>query len=452
MKLNILFLFLLAAILSGCTDKGIVPSKIDAESEDKINAYFYLLTPLPDLPSTRAINDDSEFHNYTIWVFENNFFQEAINNDKINYDGHNGGVIEIPLNKEWTKVRLMMIANVNVNPPSPETPWNDAEVMLQNAIFTYTGNENYMPMYGTSGNAAFAVKQGINGTIQLKRCMARVVINAKEAATDNFTLETVNIYNVNTKGTVAQVYPIKNQETYGDSIKGYVDQVNNIGIVYIPERVGLNDGDDGKTRTSVVIKGLYKSKEGVPIATKYYRLEFIKRVISNGGVVIYKAIDTIKRNYSYNFNIDYLLDCSGVSSLNEALINPATNKKGDNIKVNTIEDDGIMDITTDNYTYLGVTSGRIDAILNTDGTYYAAQISVMTNDPNGWAMDALPKGVSATIQKWTPDPSLPVTSIQSVWVFLPKTIYNTPGEEVKLYIYSGNIRKSIIIVIPTFTP
>lgn len=448
MKLNAVMLVLLAVLLSDCSDRELQPSWTDEAGAEQSGIRFDILLPLAELPAARSIENDSDIRDYTVWVFEQGVFREAVGVDdkytdaagslrrRITYDKTNGGTMEIVLNKTWTAVRLMMIANVSVSPPDSTVKWEDAEEILREATFTYTGDEDGMPMYGTSGEAAFPVKQGMQGVIQLKRCMAKIVVDAKDAR-DHFRLDSIAVYHVDTKGTVAPVVPLNRPGVSGARIKGRVE--NQIGTVYIPEI------SDTVIRPMIVVQGLYFFPDSSTSVTRFYKLGFIQRVSHAGSVVSYEKIDSVKRNYCYRLKIEYLVAGAGKDSLEIALREPASNAVGEATVSVDIMDEDIMDITTDNYIYLGVTSGRVNAVLNTDTNYYVARINVVTNNPLGWEMEALPVGVWTTVSRFVPDPSAPVISAQPVWVYFKRDIYQQ-ASEVTVYIYSGNIRKSIVVV------
>lgn len=469
-KLNVVFSLLLVAVQWGCVDEHIPSDSAGEVKESRVKVGFNVLLPLTDLPSTRAIGDDSGIHDFTVWVFnktgfvkwermekreDNNFVHGEGDNDlAVVYDGSNGGTMEMTLPKEWTGVRLMMVANDTVTAPDTCTSWTDAEKFLQEQTFIYDGPESkdYMPMYGTSGETPMEVKQGMEGKILLRRCMAKIVVDAAEAR-DHFQLKGIYVCRVNVQGTVAPKNPIANMtDSLTEQIEGVVDGELNAGTVYIPEITGIKDTGkmDGTTTTFVIIEGSYTPKEGESPVEKYYRLDFITHIKDADGKVSYMALESLERNHCYFFEVDYLIKGVGKDNKEEARLNPAANIIQKEIEVITITDDDIMDITTDNYTYLGVTSSRLEAKLTTSKEHYFVDIHVVTNAPGGWKMDALPGGIIAVPNEFVPPAGAPV-SVHSIWVFLPTTIYNNNAggkTEETVYIYSANIRKSIVITIP----
>lgn len=445
-QINIAFLLLLfATLVASCQDsdetlQGIMP----AEETKYAQVAFNVSVPLCSLPSSRAITNDTEINNYVVWVFNNSLFVEAIapgatytvdgkTYPRISYDKTNGKMY-LMLSEELTKVQLAMVANITISAPAAGTTMEVAK----NALGTFTAADvTYMPMYGVN-NKTFAVEHGADGgTITLIRAMAKVEVRAEEAD-DHFALSEMYVYRVNSTGTIAALSTITNDTNMG-SIEGTVDATNNLGYVYLPEIADVNE-EAGKT--FVIIKGTYTNKDGDG-STKFYRLDFIKRTQTPGAGVEYDNLENIERNHRYIFEIDYLTETAGHGELKEALEAEADNKIIEGIQTMVIDDVDVMDITTDNYIYLGVTAHNLTATKIGSG-YYAVRIRVVTNNPDGWTIETLPANVSVTLSEWAPATSTSVVEEpQSVWVYIDGTV--GAGQTRTLYIYSGNIRKEIII-------
>lgn len=107
-----------------------------------------------------------------------------------------------------------------------------------------------------------------------------------------------------------------------------------------------------------------------------------------------------------------------------------------------INDEEIRDITTDNEYYLGITSLELTARSNNDSQYYTVNMSVISNNPEGWKIEDLPEGVEVTVDKYTGA----VETAASVWIYIDKNRYKGTNS-LTMYIYSGNIRKSVHITI-----
>ena len=79
-NINIAFLFLLLVGLISCTEANSPIEEVDAGhgSDKNIQVAFNVAVPLASLPSGRAITDDQQVDDYTVWVFNGGLFKEAI--------------------------------------------------------------------------------------------------------------------------------------------------------------------------------------------------------------------------------------------------------------------------------------------------------------------------------------------------------------------------------------
>lgn len=436
-QINIAFLLLLfATLVASCQDSDDTLQEMVQPQEKYAQVAFNVTVPLNSLPSSRAISNDTEINDYVVWVFDNGNFVEAIKPDatytvdgntypRISYDKTNGGKMFLMLSEKLTSVKLLMIANATVPQPNKGTILENAKT----AIGTFTNSDlTYMPMYGESEN----------GTITLIRAMAKVEVRAQEVL-DHFKLEEMYVYSVNNTGTIVAQSTISNDLV--ERVQATVDTEKNLGYVYLPEIADVNRtiGD----KTFVIIGGTYTDNSG-KTSTKWYRLDFIKRTQIQGSGVTYDNLENIERNHRYIFEIDYLTPTAGHVTLDKDVYVPAEadNKIIEGIKTMVIDDVDVMDITTDNYIYLGVTAGNLTAKQIGSG-YYAVRIRVVTNNPDGWTIETLPEGVSVTMSSWNPTGDTVDETPQSIWVYIDGNV--GVGTSKTLYIYSGNIRKTIVI-------
>ena len=450
-KINIAFLFLLfATLVASCQDSDETLQEIVQTEETKYaQVAFNVTVPLSSLPSSRAIADDEAINDYVIWVFNEEKFVEAIypTNPRLIYDKSNGGTMTITLSEDLTTAKLVMIANISgITTPKEGTSLDNARNSLGN--FTNSNDMEYMPMYGEM-EESFNVKNGGNGgTITLIRAMAMVEVDTSEA-TDHFGLTEMYVCRVNETGTIVKQAFIKNNDSMIGSIQGTLNGTK--AYVYLPEIAGVNvQGSDDKwvSNTFVIIKGNY-GYEKDKRTEKWYRLDFIKRTSTQGSGVSYDFINNVERNHKYIFEIKYLSDGAGHDvdqSTLEAILTKAQSVDADNkiadneIQTILIDNKDIMDITTNNYIYLGVTSAKLTAKKSQYSQQYAVRLSVVTNNPDGWFLENLPSDVTLTKPAWTPTD---VEKVQSAWVYINGNV--AAGESRVIYIYSGNIRKQITI-------
>ena len=446
------------AMLFACEREVVV-----VEGEDRWECSISLQVPFMDLPSSRSGGTDFNLKDYELWIFNNNQFVGNIGPDSkytdakqqlrnvIEYDGSNGGQMKLFLEERYENMRIMMIVNANTEVPLPKPgdSWQKVTEELQTVIFTYAEGMD-MPLFGTSGERPINMKTGMRGVIQLKRALARVILNTSRAK-DHFMLTGAYIYNVGCKGHLIPVSADKfdtPEERKQINLKQMKDDPC-IVMAYLTELHDVSASISGNRNlmTSIILKGHFL--ESGNNEDKYIRLEFIKHYINEEGVIAYEHITDIERNHCYIFDIEYLLPGTAKSSIEMALTDPPANQIGDVTKAVICREENIMDITTDNYTFLGVTSGFVNAVENTDGNYFVANVSIATNSQNGWKMDKLPKNVRADMTEWKPDFGQDIWTTQSVWIYLLKSSYLESGrKKEEVYIYSDNIRKRIEILLP----
>lgn len=439
---NIIFLVLLLPLLGGCS--SILGDDFEEKVENqekKAQVVLTLSVPVATLPSaTRGIENDEAINTFTLWAFDNQdrFLYQIKEGDK-DEKGNDKVIIRndkmyVLLPESETEVTLTMIANVNDLPiPSPQT---DKTTAL-NGLPTFNYDVNYMPMYGES--APFIVKEGAKpGSINLKRAMAKLEVDARNAW-PLFQIESIELVNVNTTGTIVSSKTITNSSrriVLSENLNSTDGANNNIFRAYMPEATDVNSTDPN-IRTAIIMKG--KNKEG---EVRFYRLDFIKRTQVTGGSIEYKYINEIERNHKYVFQIEHIVANAG-SGTREDAINKALADNRVNVEASlmVIDDENIRDITTDSQYYLGVTSANLDASLNYDGTEYVVNMSIVTSTPTGWTFEDLPTGVSVSISKQNDNNYEKATS---VWIYLDGGAFNK-GDSTKIYVYSGNIRKTITI-------
>lgn len=441
-KTYILLLLFLSAFLAGCSVEDSEMDTSLAPGEKKTQVVLTLSIPAVSIPqSTRAVTeeDESTINELAIWVFDKNdeyLYQVSSKEDEegIKKVVIRGNKIYATLRESETPVKLAMIANASVSEPRVGQNRTSA---LASLTFGYSPGENkYIPMYGES-QTPFIVKEGVTPDgISLKRALARVEVNASNAL-PNFRLESATVVNINTQGTIVQSNTITNSAT---RTSYETNAIHNKWVFYIPEAANV-DSKDSKVRTSIILKGEYKNN-----GTKYYRLDFIKRTQNGTDKIDYEYISTIKRNYRYVFHIENMVEGAGHASKADALSGEADNKVVIKSTIILIDDENIRDITTDSQYYLGITSDNLIASVKqgSTGDYYTVGMSVVTNNPDGWFIEDLPYGVEVSTDK-TPS-GQELEKAASVWVYIKKSTAN-PEDIRTIYIYSGNIRKTIKIKI-----
>lgn len=445
---NIMYLLLFVGIFTGCVadndfiDCGATSSKDESQQTQVMLSLAVPVSQRPVASRSVSIKDDSQINNFVLWAFDGEgdnarFLYGIKDTDK---DEKGNSIIKIlesngtkkmyvMLPESKSKITLVMITNSSVATPNVGKVKSEALSSINYSIDD-PNNIEYMPMYGES--TPMIIEEGTKGSIQLRRAMAKVEIDAIHAF-PQFEIKSVKLLNINYNGKVCGgIIDNVQKDTPYTNLDVSTKEDNSISF-YIPEIDNVN-GTNGAPRASVLIKGEYRDG-----GDTYYRLDFI-------GQTDLVKINKIQRNYKYTFLIDHLTK-SGYATEKEAIEGNAANGVGTEIGVTqTIIDEDIMDITTDNHYYFGVTAATVLASENDN--YYFAKFSVTGNNPAGWKIvkEDLPAYVTTSMYEFVPTNN--IEEVNSVWVYINKSKHNTLITSEDISIYSGNIRKKITIEIP----
>ena len=424
------------ALLCSCTaeDNTEIPGGSSGKSSEA-EVAFNLSVPAQQYPTTtRAITDDAAIKNIRIWMFKGTgndatFVKQIKQGDK---DSKGNPLIKLVqvgatqklfvlLPESPEKVTLSMIVNVPESTPAPAVDTKKTEALQG---LEYNIDVADMPMYAET---EITVQQGATASVPLRRAMAKVEVDARDAFS-LLKLESVKLLNINTKGNVA-IGSIGSTGENKSQLINATKKEENICTFYIPEIADIKN-----KKVSVLIKGKYKDG-----ASSYYRLEFIGR---EGN-----EVENIERNNKYVFLISNV-STAGHSTEESAINGPAGNASpGSGMTLQVIENEDIMDITTDGNYFLGVTSASITAGEN--DICYFANFSVQGNNPQGWKMITTEFGEGVTVSMDLFTPAGDVTKVNSVWIYIEKnTAMATSGNKIDVYVYSGGIRKKIVVTIP----
>ena len=450
---------ILATMFVGCSDNTLF-EETTVHEQSMRQVEFDVFAPAISSPSvSRAVSftpeTDGVIHEYVLLVFDgkgdNATYVRTIEKDSKDEDGNN--IIRMIENQDGTRkmflllpekttsTTLVMLANINdkVEALTLSDTSKKSDV-LSSLEYQLSEELNFMPMYGEI--ILPNITLGVKGEIRLKRAMARVVINAQPAF-DHFQLQSVEIININAGGKVCSG-ELQSQDNGGNIINSTTGEINvtvekqedNEYVLYIPEMTNVDN-----RKTSVIVKGNYRGQ-----ANRYYRMEFI-------GQSSLTHITEIKRNFSYKFVINHMTT-QGHSSRGLAISNAAANLVPGTPGVIEIRDEDIMNITTDRFYYFGITTEETLTASSND-EYYFVEFWAKGDNPNGWY--TLPEELSlgddksisvvpATYNEGTDDSFAP-GNLTHVWIYIPKTAVSS-GQEYKIYIYSGNIRKVVTVKIP----
>lgn len=431
----------LTFLITGCSDYTPVEEVEEESRYGLVQVALDLSVPMLSTPTISrgvSITDDSAISEYVLWIFrgqgdEATLLEQISSTDKDEAGDlrtviRNGHTLYTLLPESDDPVTVVMLANVNLQNIKVE-PGTIKSEALAKIEYDVTQEMTSMPMYGEY--TFLSTSLGSTGAIKLKRAMAKITINAQPAF-DHFQITGIQVVHANSIGKVCSGE--KKTEDYNGIEKtqsASISEENNEIFCYVPELTNVEERG-----ISVIVKGNYRNQ-----SNRYYKLDFI-------GKTSLKYIEEIKRNYNYTFIIDHMTD-KGYDSLEEAIENPASNGVPGTPGVIEIEDEGIMDITTDRFYYFGVTSKEVTVYSNDN--YYFLEFYAKGDHPDGWYTmeeELNAKGISVVPAHFQPgDEDFVIGVSKHIWVYIDKKQV-TSGQVIELYIYSGKIRKVINVKIP----
>lgn len=455
-------------ITFGCSNQG--PIEVEQVSESTveknyITVSFGIDTPAFGLPIvTRGVYDASSWSetersitSYTAWVFE---YDEASSKYALAYSLRDDTLIDhleaIKLRpvegvvNQWTILALMrettkatkVVLTANLRDQLPVLPvQGDDYTSVMHDTFIYTVNTGTMltsiPLIGVT-EFADGIAYGVKQTgIRIDRMVSKVTIDAHEA--ENFQISAIKIVAVNqiARGDDNTSEAAADSGPEQISSSTWIPVTDNMFEAYIAPTSNASD-------SYILLKATYKN------IMYYYKLRFIK---------MYEEIPVsqLNRNTVYAFLITFV-NATGFNSEQEAIeADIASNQVTGQMQTFVVEQKDIMDVTTDNYFFLGLTQGSLSMSENTN--YFYTRFSVIAND--AWStiaeeLDALPgvtlSRTSASVNECVNGDS--TYNTLSIWVWLDKTIYAQnmsvyAGNSFIIKIYTGQTQKKIIF---NFTP
>ncbi len=450
-------------ITFGCSNQGpIEVEKVNDSFAEKnyIAVSFGIDTPAFGLPIvTRGEYDASSWSeteraitSYTAWVFEYDeassayTFAYSLRDDTLiaNLEAIKLRPVEGVVN-QWTILALMrettkatkVVLTANLRDQLPALPvlGDDYASVIHNT-FIYTVNTGTMltsiPLIGVT-EFADGIAYGVKQTgIRFERMVSKVTIDAHEA--ENFQISAIKIIAVNqiARGddNISKAEADSGPEQISSS--AWIPVTDNMFETYIAPT-------SSATTSCILLKAMYKN------VMYYYKLSFIK--ISEKT-----PVSQLNRNTVYSFLMTYV-NATGFNSEQEAIeADIASNQMTGQLKTFVVEQKDIMDVTTDNYFFLGLTQGSLAMSENTN--YFYTRFSVIAND--AWStiteeLAALPgvtlSRTSASVHECVNGDS--TYNTLSIWVWLDKTIYANnrsvyAGNSFIIEIYTGQIQKKII--------
>ena len=282
-----MYLLLFVGIFTGCVadndfiDCGATSSKDESQQTQVMLSLAVPVSQRPVASRSVSIKDDSQINNFVLWAFDGEgdnarFLYGIKDTDK---DEKGNSIIKIlesngtkkmyvMLPESKSKITLVMITNSSVATPNVGKVKSEALSSINYSIDD-PNNIEYMPMYGES--TPMTIEEGTKGSIQLRRAMAKVEIDAIHAF-PQFEIKSIKLLNINYNGKVCGgIIDNVQKDTPYTNLDVNTKEDNSISF-YIPEIDNVN-GTNGAPRASVLIKGEYRDG-----GDTYYRLDFIGQI------------------------------------------------------------------------------------------------------------------------------------------------------------------------------
>lgn len=430
---HILYCLLIIAGLSSCiTDMAYDnPCPDGGESDaDKAQVMLSLSVPNPQFPSaTRSISDDSNINSLYVLVFEGekgtdkkDYGLTDIIDIKDKYLKAKDSQFYVAIKETPKAVCLSLVANAEIATSFLGTT---KEEILKSLTFEDASSLSEMPMYGEAAPFPDGLSREVHyhdASVSLIRALAQIEVqNNSTQSEKDFELLDIEILNTNAKGYVAAGQDVVEQGTDEKSIKIIAGGQKTLSA-YVAETK-----NNSPLKISVLIHANYK---GQPC---YYRLDMIKNKEND-------EITKLVRNYRYIFSLQNV-NYAGVTREAALKGDPDNAEFDTRVMTLTAEESDILDITTDDYYFLGVNTSTLQLEINADS--YFAKLKILTNNNlEGWEIIDAPDYV-----KFTPGTTGgiigqdEVRKVQTVWISTEKTL----AEDFNFYITSGKIRKTITV-------
>ncbi|MDR1715246.1 MAG: FimB/Mfa2 family fimbrial subunit [Prevotella sp.] len=406
-KIIITLCILSGVLLNSCQDNDEVPSP---GSETK-EVTFSVKVPGASAPKTKTLTEsnENEVRSIEVLLFDNNgeYTYQPVYSNVINTDPDDSNIKTFTIKVPEGTYNMVILANTRqavsgiVNSihegDSKASVLDKLVITNSNKWNTDPASTGYIPipMFGEIPSISVNAALPSNTSVNLVRMVSKIdVALTNTDATNNFTLESIRLYNYNNKGYIAPLsgnwdqaqnvvtgasVPTGSILTQGpllyDGTAITTAHTASSGEIYTFEAVGANPSLMGNA-TCLVIGGTYTGDS----QPTYYRVDFAR---TSSSVTTYLPL---LRNHYYKVNI------TKVSGRGLPTPADAFSSRPVNIEANVIMWDNakIGDIVFDGQYMLGVSQREItftrDArtIASTDNTF-----CVTTDYPPGWKIEKI---------------------------------------------------------------
>jgi hypothetical protein len=424
---------LLIAGLFSCMTDDVSEDCPHTDSTKKGIAQVMLSLSVPNSqlpsPGTRAISE-SGIHSLWLLEFENGALKEKAD-ITTKYNNSNGKRLYVAIEETEHPVILSVVANVDVSALAIGTP--QAET-LRNLTFDNASSLEYIPMYGESQEfAGISRENAYDTSIELVRALAKIEIQYSSTQTaEDFTFLGIKVLNTNAKGYVADINDIPTQLPVGavEASPVSVNEGLKTASIYLAETL-----NNIPNKVQVLVHGRYRNTDC------WYRLDMIKQTEGTENI----EITELKRNYKYVFALQNV-NFEGRSET-EAMNGEPDNKVFE-ARVMTLnaEEADILDITTDDYYFLGVNTSTLQLTQNAEGLCFTKLKILTNNHQEGWRIVDAPAG-STFSPGLTGGTALSdeQREVSTIWIYIDRNLIRN---DFNFYVTTGKIRKTITVRMP----
>lgn len=426
-RVNIIgYLSLVLTLFAACTADNEDLNCIIKEKNAK--TAVTLEVDIPNIQASRSLTPDQEkaIGDYVLFAYEGSTLIAVLKtgDEDIKLSGNN---LYVLLPETANNVDFHLFTNVDLTKVGTLESYSGKTKEQIFAGFEFSCAtqlaKKVVPMYGMT--TVQGITLGTKGHITLVRSMAKVTVNVSDT---KFTPKTIEIVNVNDQATVyytdLSAVNLPTSATIGNKTQSFAEGTTTASI-YFGET-----NNTAASRISVILYGKYK-KDNDEIDA-YYRFDMI--------TTSSERLSALLRNHHYIFSvsgINHMGSGSRVDALNKAY---ADNEMVDsNVDFFDITEESILSITSDDASYVGVSSENITM----KNGVTVVGLDVLTNNTAtpAWVIDDSEcSGKFDFSGNVDPTPNI----VRTLWIW--KNNVTTTGEYV-FYITAGNIRKAIKVTV-----
>ena len=426
-RVNIIgYLSLVLTLFAACTADNEDLNCIIKEKNAK--TAVTLEVDIPNIQASRSLTPDQEkaIGDYVLFAYEDSKLIAVLKtgDEDIKLSGNN---LYVLLPETANNVDFHLFTNVDLTKVGTLGSYSGKTKEQIFAGFEFSCAtqlaKEVVPMYGMT--TVQGITLGTKGRITLVRSMAKVTVNVSDT---KFTPKTIEIVNVNDQATVyytdLSAVNLPTSATVGNKTQSFAEGTTTASI-YFGET-----NNTAASRISVILYGKYK-KDNDEIDA-YYRFDMI--------TTSSERLSALLRNHHYIFSVSGI-NHMGSGSRKDALDKAyADNEMVDsNVDFFDITEESILSITSDDASYVGVSSENITM----KNGVTVVGLDVLTNNTAtpAWVIDDSEcSGMFDFSGNVNPTPDI----VRTLWIW--KNNATTTGEYV-FYITAGNIRKAIKVTV-----